>query len=245
MTTDTEPELTDEEQAALELLTTIPADMLTDDFRAAVLAAAHGTSVRQKVTDATAEAERALRAALTAGDVQRSTEAATTLVALERLGPFLPSVTVDAGAVKDQLANAARILREAEAKIAPLPRLLYTAELAAWRSLPVPLQTTTPLPVATKPDLDAQGIVDDLAKERERVTATTVAWYQTLTRDPNPLSHLRAASDTAGLCREHAKVTARVVDVVAHANESRSDAGLSWTPPSGIGSPAIAALAAL
>jgi hypothetical protein len=243
--TDTEPELTDEEQAATELLATLPAELVTDSLRAAVLHAAHGTSVQQKVTVATAEAEQAVRAALAAGDVPGAIEAATTLAAIARFHGYLPSVTVDPGAVEEAMTNAARHLREAESTILPLPIVHYTAQVNAWRSLPPNFQAASPHPLVAKPDLDAQGVVDELAKERERVTATTSAWYRDLSGPVNPLNHIKAASDIAGMCREHAAVTARTAAVVQKVNEARAEADLNWIAPKSVTSPAIKALAAL
>lgn len=235
------PELTTEEQAALESLAQIPMELVSDALRTEVLRSAGATRIHRLVTEATGEAEKAARDALAASDVSAWIEARRTLVAIESGTSDLPTVALDQGVVDEAFRHGGRVLREAEV-LPPLPSVAYSSQMASWRALGPKFQAITPPPLVTPADLEAQGIVTDLAAKRERILAGVTSWHKA-SGQVELISSLRSAADHAAACHEHAELTTRVTAVVRSANEARTASGLQWTPPKG-SSAEIVALAA-
>lgn len=222
------------QEAATELLASLPSDLVSDELRSAVLTATHGATVCAKVAQAVTEAQAGVQTALAAGDVLAATASAAELAALERLATYLPSVTVDPVAVANALAVAGQYVGEADLTIPPLPTVDYTVEMAAWRSLPRGFQDETPVPIATEADITAQGVLEQLTTERAVVKRTVEAWRRNLEQSPDPLSHVSAAASTAEQCRKHAAESTRAVAAIESANQVRREAGLSWRAPRGV-----------
>jgi hypothetical protein len=241
--TDTD-ELTDEEQAATELLAQIPMPLVSDDLRAEVLRSAGAHRILSQVDTARSAARLRAQDALAAGDVPGWIEATLLLVAIQHGAADLPRVTLSQPIVDESFRTAGQHLREAQVQIPPLPVVAYTLEVNAWRSLPVPLQRTTLLPVATKPDLDGQSIVDDLAAKREQLLASVTSWHKA-SGQVELIGHLKAAGDHAAGCRTHAEESAKVTAVVQKVNEAHIDADLRWIPPTSISTPELKLLASL
>ena len=235
---------TPEVAAAQARLDAIPADLVSQALRLAVMRAAEAASVHRDASQALDQAVRGAQAALEAGDVSGAAQAAAMIVACERLRAMLPSTEVDPGPVADALDHAAAVVRQSAAALPQIPTVSYTAEYAAWISLPPEWRNASTPPAALASDLQAQQAVDELQRSRESVLATIAAFPKTLTSPGDPVGLLQTASDVRGMCARHAVESAPVLAQVHEANTTRRLAGLTWLPPTGISTPALAALAA-
>ena len=228
--------------AAQARLDALPADLVAPELRSAVLRAAEAVSVHRDASQALDEAVRGAQAALEAGDVSGAAQAAAMIVAHERMRVMLPDTAIDAAPIAAALAVAAQVVARAEADARPMPTVAYSAELAAYRSLPIKVQIDSAPPAVMASDFEAERAVADLQTAKTGLVASIASWRK-LSSSPGaaePLNLLSAAAGVRSAAAEHVKVIAKTTTQVEAANKARSDAGLTWQPPtSGITSPEI------
>lgn len=222
----TEPEVA----AAHSALADLPAEWLTDGFRATVLRTASLTAAHRKVGAQVAAAQSAVAstvASISSGDVSDATLAAlvdhrAALAASLDLQSVVPESSVDLVACKEALGCAWRAAAQC-GMAAPLA-LDYEDELVRWRSA----RTNTDPPIATDRDRAAQPVLSDAQTQ-------VTNWRQGLAtlQQLEPASH-----DVLGLlagAQSYIDRAAELVPVVEAANEStqaanaaRKEAGLNW-----------------
>jgi hypothetical protein len=124
------PNLTPEEEAVLDKLGLIRSELVPDQLRNAVLAAARCRAFGRLVDEGTAGCERAIGAAWAAADLEAATAAAGRLAAFEVLAERLPAPVV---------IGAGGAVQAVEARLAALAELLlvepaYLRAIRAWKA---------------------------------------------------------------------------------------------------------------
>ncbi|HXJ49729.1 MAG TPA: hypothetical protein VNF91_11220 [Candidatus Acidoferrum sp.] len=223
-----------EVKAAAERLNALPPELVTNSLRAAVLKAAQARATHRTIV----EANSAAAAALAAGDLDGAAAAA-------RVGGLanlpLPSMDVDPTAAAESLQRAADLV--SPHRVPDLPIITYDAELGAFRSLPNGLQVNLMRPRPLLADAAAGAAVRSLAETRRAVLATIAGWQDGFRRKAEPLGLVEAAAATIRMIESYKQRHAIVAESVAKANTARAKSGFAWSPPAGLSTPEIAALA--
>lgn len=224
---------------AEERLALLLPELVSDELRAEAVRVARVTAMATQVQSWAAKANTAVQEAIGRFDTDAFLKATARLVIAERAGAMLPDPTFDQAVVTASFNAAGRWLLAAEHAMPDLPEVAYTAEMAAWWSMPVPMQTQFDPPVVEVVEREAQKLIDSLAAERKQVDATTVSWYRVM-GSVDLIDHLRAAAGAAEMCVDHGRRCAVVAKTVNEVNVMRRKARLLWSCPANFNSPQVA-----
>ncbi|MFI5283539.1 MAG: hypothetical protein ACHQ0J_10505 [Candidatus Dormibacterales bacterium] len=226
--------------AELERLNALPAHLVPDRLRAAVLDTAAAAAAHRQHAEKVAEASAAATSAGQAGDLAAAELAASTLNGLALVGRYVPHAHVDPGAVAEALDGAREAVRVARGDIPPVLAVEYALELAAWHSLGgLPANITGGVPESLGSDLTARAHAEQISAEQKSLAAGIATWNR---GQGEVLTLLGTAASFIQQCRELAQRTAAVNAILRQANTDRRAAGLSWRAPDSYSSPACAAL---
>ncbi|HUY56628.1 MAG TPA: hypothetical protein VMV12_02210 [Candidatus Micrarchaeaceae archaeon] len=234
-----------ETEAAVTRMAAIPAHLVPQTLRLAVLDAAARAAVVREARESVEDCLAAVKASLRRSDVAAARDVAKVLVAAERLIPMLTGVEVDPSAVAEALSSASNIIRQAIGQLQPVPELAYSLERAAWHALPVQMLPALPAPVALPSDLEAERARAELEAARSNLQRAHGEWESAAERGAEILGHLQAAGGLLEAVAELRGPLLAVAEQVRAANEARGLAGIAWQVPAGHTSEPIRRLEAL
>lgn len=223
-----------------ERLNALPAHLVPDRLRAAVLDTAAAAAAHRQHAEKVAEASAAASTAARAGDLAAAELAASTLNGLALVGRYVPQAHVDSGAVAEALDGAREFVRLARGEVPAVLAVEYVLELAAWHSLGgLPANIAGGVPESLGSDLAARAQADQIRAEQTSLAASVEAWNR---GQGEVLTLLGTAASFILQCRELALRTAAVNAQVRQANVDRRAAGLSWRLPDSYSSTACVRL---
>jgi hypothetical protein len=234
-----------ETQAALDRLSAIPADLVTERLRVAAVGAAERAAVVREARGSVEDCLAAVKASLWRSDVAAARDVAKVLVAAERLIPMLPGCEIDPQAVAEALSSASNMIREAIGQLQPVPELAYTLERSAWQALPLQMLPTLPSPVALPSDLEAERARAELEAARSNLQRAHGEWESVAERGAEILGHLQAAGGLLQAIADLREPLLATAAQVRAANDARGLAGCAWQVPAGHTSEPIRRLEAL
>lgn len=225
-------EVSPEVQDAQARLARVDPLLVSDELRAATLRTARTAAFAREAQSHVTECREAVEAATAARDMHDARLAALELAAAERLVPMLPILAED-GAGDADVALAARLIDKAAGTLTDPPVLSFSAEMAAYRSLPERWLSKVEPPASSREDHQLADAIEAWSKRQREVRDWLAAWRRSAELHLAPaldlLADVRRLIDAAEAVSRDGRVLADQVNV---ANAQRRERGDEWRPVS-------------
>ncbi|MHB8611200.1 MAG: hypothetical protein ACYDAL_02065 [Candidatus Dormibacteraceae bacterium] len=205
----------------------IPAQLLTPEFRAAVLEYAQAVAQHRLRAEAIQRASEAAAAFVSAGKFDEAGEANARRVGIEQLQ--LPAPGLSPSLVEEPLRRAWQFVAQAERDMGAVPAVRYIEELEAWRRLPIEHQQREMPPVRTAVDREAADLAKGLAMLRKPILDEIATWREMQGKNPDPVAQIETAVGIAEKVAEYLPNHIIIAEKIEAANKSRlQEAGASF-----------------
>ncbi len=233
-----------EVEQALDRMAGIREDLVPDALRRSLLAVAERAALLREVSEGEASAREVWVAAVAASDATSVLVAAEELQTAQFAKANLEPLEIDPAAVAEAVESTQGKLRESAGHLTPPPAVLYSLEVAAWRSLPLALQAQIAPPTALPADLEAERTSAAAESTRQSLMSAVRGWSDLVERPDDVVNTLGVAGSLLEQIQAHLEPLERAKAAIEAANAAREAAGISFEPPAVIATPQVLALRA-
>ncbi len=204
-----------EVEAVTKRLDAIPPQLITPEFRAAVIEYAKAASQQRRRIEAIQLAAANVEAAVSAGNFEAAGAANALRHGIEQLQ--LPPAGLPQAVITEPLRLARQLVLQAESDMGKVPAVRYLEQLEAWRAGE---QRELP-PALTPADKEAVDFAKGMALLRKPIVDAIASWHAYQNTDP--VAHIEAAVGIRALVDEYIPKHQILAAKVEAANQSRME----------------------